>query len=141
MKLSKTRFLVLAVIVLIAATPLAALALQTASSPGQGSGGGTLVDGGGQRIQETSVEALNETFPLPQTGSDYSVVGSVLLEAWDRVEVRYTPRFDQAEATATITTLDTDGEVGEYTSITNGADGLGLISYFDYDNEDLKVAH
>ncbi|PZC47274.1 MAG: hypothetical protein C1O27_001221 [Chloroflexi bacterium] len=81
MKLLKTRFLVLAVIALLAATPLAALALQTASSPGEVTGGSALVDGGGQRIQETSVEALNETFSLPQPGSDYSVVGFVELEA------------------------------------------------------------
>jgi hypothetical protein len=27
------------------------------------------------------------------------------------------------------------------TSITTGADGLGLISYYDFTNEDLKVAH
>ncbi|PZC45030.1 MAG: hypothetical protein C1O27_002540, partial [Chloroflexi bacterium] len=163
MKLLKTRFFVLAVIVLLAATPLAALALQTASSPGQGIGESALptptpgappqptatpmptptatptVDGGGQRIQETSVEALNETFPLPQTGADYSVVGSVELEAWDRVEVRYTPRF--SEGTTTITTLDSSRDVGKYTSVTTGADGLGLISYYDHTNQDLKVAH
>ena len=30
---------------------------------------------------------------------------------------------------------------GCYTSITIGADGLGLISYFDSTNGDLKVAH
>ena len=41
----------------------------------------------------------------------------------------------------TITTLDSDGDVGAYTSVTVGADGLGLISYQDSGNEDLKVAH
>ena len=40
-----------------------------------------------------------------------------------------------------VTTLDTTGDVGEYTSVTVGADGLGLISYFDATNADLKVAH
>jgi hypothetical protein len=29
---------------------------------------------------------------------------------------------------------------GQYTSITTGADGLGLISYWDTTNVDLKVA-
>jgi hypothetical protein len=40
-----------------------------------------------------------------------------------------------------ITTLDSNGIVGLYTSIVIGADGLGLISYYDYTNSDLKVAH
>jgi len=31
--------------------------------------------------------------------------------------------------------------VGRDTSITIGADGLGLISYYDATNDDLKVAH
>jgi hypothetical protein len=38
-------------------------------------------------------------------------------------------------------TLDSTGDVGEYTSITIGTDGLGLISYYDNTNKDLKVAH
>jgi len=43
--------------------------------------------------------------------------------------------------TSTNTTLDSKGEVGEESSITIGADGLGLISYFDRSNRTLKVAH
>jgi len=42
---------------------------------------------------------------------------------------------------ATLTTLDSTGNVGWYTSVTIGTDGLPLISYFDVDNQDLKVAH
>jgi hypothetical protein len=42
-------------------------------------------------------------------------------------------------ATNTITSLDTTGIVGRSTSVTIGADGLGLISYFDSTNGDLKV--
>jgi hypothetical protein len=38
-------------------------------------------------------------------------------------------------------TLDSAGNVGAYTSVTVGADGLGLISYYDVTNGDLKVAH
>ncbi len=41
----------------------------------------------------------------------------------------------------TITPLDTAGDVGLSTSVTIGADGLGLISYNDATNGDLKVAH
>jgi preprotein translocase subunit Sec61beta len=39
------------------------------------------------------------------------------------------------------TRVDTAGDVGEHSSITLGADGLGLVSYYDYDNGDLKVLH
>ena len=38
-------------------------------------------------------------------------------------------------------TLDSAGDVGFDTSITVGVDGLGLISYLDATNNDLKVAH
>ena len=41
----------------------------------------------------------------------------------------------------TITTVDSPGNVGKYSSITVGADGLPLVSYFDDGNDDLKVAH
>jgi hypothetical protein len=40
-----------------------------------------------------------------------------------------------------MTTLDSSGDVGWWGSITIGADGLGLISYLDLANGDLKVAH
>jgi len=44
-------------------------------------------------------------------------------------------------AGTTVATLDSTGDVGFYTSIAVGADGLGLISYYDFTNADLKVAH
>jgi hypothetical protein len=31
--------------------------------------------------------------------------------------------------------------LGEFTSVTIGADGLGLISFYDFMTDDLKVAH
>ena len=40
-----------------------------------------------------------------------------------------------------LTTLDGPGNVGQDTSVTIGADGLGLISYHDITNRTLKVAH
>ena len=40
-----------------------------------------------------------------------------------------------------ITTLDSLNNIGLYNSITIGTDGLGLISYFDNTNGDLRVAH
>jgi hypothetical protein len=43
---------------------------------------------------------------------------------------------------ATLATVDSVGDaIGRYTSVTIGADGLGLISYFDGTNGNLKVAH
>lgn len=40
---------------------------------------------------------------------------------------------------ATITTLDSTGDVGLYTSITISAQGFPFISYYDATNDDLKV--
>jgi hypothetical protein len=40
-----------------------------------------------------------------------------------------------------ITTLDDTADVGQFTSVTIGADHLGLISYYDITNRNLKVAH
>ncbi len=40
-----------------------------------------------------------------------------------------------------VTTIDSAGVVGSYSSITTGMDGFGLISYYDTTNQDLKVAH
>jgi hypothetical protein len=41
----------------------------------------------------------------------------------------------------TLSTLDSSGHVGRLSSITIGADGLGLISYLDSTNGFLKTAH
>ena len=46
-----------------------------------------------------------------------------------------------APTAAGLTTLDSVGSIGMQTSATIGADGLGLISYYDQANGDLKVAH
>src|SRR5437868_6589528 len=40
-----------------------------------------------------------------------------------------------------ISVADGAASVGSFTGIVGGADGLGLISYFDHTNEHLKVAH
>jgi hypothetical protein len=41
----------------------------------------------------------------------------------------------------TITKVDGTGSFGQHSSVTIGADGLGLISYYDATNGDLKVLH
>jgi hypothetical protein len=48
---------------------------------------------------------------------------------------------DVACTTASHATLDSTGDVGYFTSVAIGTDGLGLISYYDVSNGDLKVAH
>ena len=44
-------------------------------------------------------------------------------------------------ATAMMTAMDTVGDVGSYTSIAIGTDGLPIISYQDVTQGDLKLAH
>jgi hypothetical protein len=48
---------------------------------------------------------------------------------------------DIACSVATPVTVDSVGQVGDTTSITIGADGLGIVSYQDDTNGDLKIAH
>lgn len=48
---------------------------------------------------------------------------------------------DATCASATTTTLDSTGNVGDFPSITVGSDGLGVIAYVDLTNGNLKVAH
>ncbi len=41
----------------------------------------------------------------------------------------------------TLTTVDNTGDDGQYTSLKIGADKKPVVSYYDYTNADLKVAH
>jgi preprotein translocase subunit Sec61beta len=50
-------------------------------------------------------------------------------------------RVDPGAFHTRLSTLDSTGRVGEFSAVAIGADGLGLISYFDNTNDDLKVAH
>src|SRR5262245_34500471 len=46
-----------------------------------------------------------------------------------------------ALAMTTLTMVDVGGDVGRHPSLAIGADGLGLIAYWDLTNRNLKVAH
>jgi hypothetical protein len=65
-----------------------------------------------------------------------------------RLQFGYVPYAFQAEQAGVVSRLgfslaavDSAGNVGSSSSITLGADGLPVISYFDGSNSDLKVAH
>jgi hypothetical protein len=73
------------------------------------------------------------------TNLNAEMVGGQKLSGLD---LRYGQRpVAQLPRANTITTLDSAGIVGYYTSITVGGDGLPVISYYDLTNHDLKVAH
>ena len=92
------------------------------------------------------------TFATVDSAADVGIHDSITIGADGLGLISYyasIPNFDLKVAhcnnaactSATITTLDSAGDVGPYTSITTGADGLGLISYYDQTNQNLKVAH
>ena len=56
-------------------------------------------------------------------------------------EVRSARSVSLTSEANTATTVDSGGNVGFFTSVTLGADGLGLISYLDVTYSDLKVLH
>ncbi len=57
-------------------------------------------------------------------------------DAWD---LDIAVCVDRTCTSATITPLDTDGDTGEFTSITIGADGNPVIAYYDVTDGDLSV--
>jgi hypothetical protein len=82
--------------------------------------------------QSTSVATGADGLGLISFGS-YQLQGNTL-------ELRLLHCQNVACTSAALTTLDTGGP-GPSNSITIGADGLGLISYYDDSKDDLKVAH
>jgi hypothetical protein len=56
-------------------------------------------------------------------------------------ELRVAHCEDISCSTATVTTVDSEGDVGDHVAIALGTDGLPLISYYDESNGNLKVAH
>jgi preprotein translocase subunit Sec61beta len=69
-------------------------------------------------------------------------LGLISYYDYDNGDLKVAHCLDTACTSADLYTLDSSSAgVGGYTSITIGADGLALISYYDFDNGDLKVAH
>ncbi len=110
----------------------------------QNSGGTvTSVDSGtglsGGPITGSGALSLASAYRLPQSCANGQIPKSDGSNAWSCAAnagfARPTPAGNE------LTTLDSTGFVGRYTSVTIGADGLGLVSYYDNTNADLKVAH
>src|SRR5215510_7836274 len=92
----------------------------------------TTLDGSGNVGQYSSVAI----------GTD----GLALISYYDATngDLKVAHCFEGADSictTATRTTLESEGNVGQFTAMTIGTDGLALISYYDVTNGDLKVAH
>ena len=95
----------------------------------------TTLDSGGNVGQYNSVTVGRDGRPLI----------SYYAESGGNLKVAHCGSSDCASGITTITTVDGDLDpfpnVGQYTSVSVGADGLGVISYYDVTNYGLKVAH
>jgi hypothetical protein len=60
---------------------------------------------------------------------------------WERLDLNVAHCADLACSSATRSAVESATNVGAASSLAIGPDGLGLISYWDYQNADLKVAH
>lgn len=79
-----------------------------------------------------------------QTSATTGADGLALLSYFDQTngDLEVAHCENAACTSATKTTLDSAGNVGVWSSsVAIGADGLGLISYYDVSNGNLKVAH
>ena len=70
----------------------------------------------------------------PMGSVEPQVTAGPILSEW-------TPGPSAGRLSSSVTILDQAGDVGRWSSVRIGSDGLALISYFDYTNWDLKVAH
>jgi len=91
----------------------------------------TIVDSGGGVGAHTSIAIGTDDFPV----ISYSDSDTRDLKVAHCIDIACT-------SAATITTIDSVDDVGQYNSIAIGTDGLPVISYFDsVPNNDLKIAH
>ena len=82
---------------------------------------------------------------VPNPGHHYSEI-ELPPGTWSGLDADKVDGLDASQIAAgragfSVTSLDTAGTVGQYTSATVGVDGLGLISYYDATNGNLKVTH
>ena len=101
---------------------------------------GTFSDGIKPVIDDSSKDVGQ--YPSIVIGSDGFPLISYYDATNDSLKVAHCSDI-RCTSTTTLTTIDNDqfADVGKYSSITIGSDGLGLISYYDATNTSLKVAH
>jgi hypothetical protein len=110
-----------------------ALKVAHCSNPGCSAATKTTLDNGGSSFigQYTSIT----------TGADGLGLISYQDASHGYLKVAHCSNVTCSAATTSIVDSGFDLFLGNYTSITVGVDGLGLISYYDLGNDDLKVAH
>jgi hypothetical protein len=79
------------------------------------------------------------SWPSIKVGADGLALVAYYLEGLADLKVAHCD--NPACTNATVTTLDSMGDVGREASLAIGTDGLGLIAYRNYSDQNLKVAH
>jgi hypothetical protein len=94
----------------------------------------------GNTITALDTEGIVGTFASLAIGADDLAIISYHDSADDDVKVAHCANVACTAADA-ISAVDASDIVGEFSSLTIGADDLPLVAYFDFTNGDLKVAH
>jgi hypothetical protein len=84
---------------------------------------------------------LSGSYPNPSIAAGAVTLAKLGFDPATQPELDATIDRLRPPAANALATFDSAGDVGFHTSATVGADGLGLISYFDVTNNDLKIAH
>jgi hypothetical protein len=91
-----------------------------------------------------AVQSVVDDPDVPNPGHSYDQI-ELPVGTWPSLDADLLDGLHASEIMArpgfSTTTVDSVDNVGQYTSVTVGADGLPVISYFDDTNDDLKVAH
>jgi len=91
-------------------------------------------------ISNTLDTAFNENYTSITIGTDGLPIISYTDDVGGYMGLKVAHCNDTACASASISAVDTN-DVGQYSSITIGSDGLPIISYYDLYNQALKTAH
>lgn len=120
----------------IAAVPFALKAQDAAFSTSSGSA--AYASEAGLAENSDLFDGLTSTaFQLRVTGSCPPGQAIKVINQNGSVECETIP----ASPVFTLTVLDENPDVGEFSSLAIGSDGMGIISYYDNTNDNLKVAH